>query len=115
MRVEWVMPVYGSLRLSARAEDERSFEAMFRRHHAPLLSYCRHMLGDRDEAEDALQQAFIRAHRAILGGTKPREVRPWLYAIARNCCLSAIAAPKPTAPLQDHTPMLAGLSEQVRR
>ena len=109
------MPVYGSLRLSARAEDERSFEAMFRRHHAPLLSYCRHMLGDRDEAEDALQQAFIRAHRAILGGTKPREVRPWLYAIARNCCLSAIAARKPTAPLQDHTPMLAGLSEQVRR
>lgn len=109
------MPVYGSLRLSARAEDERSFEAMFRRHHAPLLSYCRHMLGDRDEAEDALQQAFIRAHRAMLGGTKPREARPWLYAIARNCCLSAIAARKPTAPLQDHTPMLAGLSEQVRR
>jgi RNA polymerase sigma factor (sigma-70 family) len=113
------MPVYGSLRgslrSSARAENERSFEAMFKRHHAPLLSYCRHMLGNRDEAEDALQQAFIRAHRAMLGGTKPREVRPWLYAIARNCCLSAIAARKPTAPLQDHTPMLAGLSEQVRR
>jgi RNA polymerase sigma factor (sigma-70 family) len=115
VRVEWVMPVYGSPRLSARAKDERSFEAMFRRHHAPLLSYCRHMLGDRDEAEDALQQAFIRAHRAMLGGTKPREVRPWLYAIARNCCLSAIAARKPTEPLQDHMPTLAGLSEQVRR
>ena len=110
------MPVYGSLRLSARAGDERPFEAMFKRHHAPLLSYCRHMLGDRDEAEDALQQTFIRAHRAMRGGTKPREVRPWLYAIARNCCLSAIAARRPTAPLQDHTPALAvaGLSEQVR-
>jgi RNA polymerase sigma factor (sigma-70 family) len=115
VRVEWVMPVYGSLRLSARERDERSFEAMFKRHYAPLLSYCRHMLGDRDEAEDALQQAFIRAHRAMFDGTKPREVRPWLYAIARNCCLSAIAARRPTTPLQDHTPALAGLSEQVHR
>jgi RNA polymerase sigma factor (sigma-70 family) len=115
VRVEWVMPVYGSLRLSARARDERSFEALFRRHHAPLLSYCRHMLGDGDEAEDALQQAFIRAHRAMLGGTEPREVRPWLYAIARNCCLSALAARKPTEPLQDRTPGLAGLAEEVHR
>jgi RNA polymerase sigma factor (sigma-70 family) len=114
VRVEWVMSVYGPLRLSTHARNERSFEAMFKRHNAPLLSYCRHMLGDRDEAEDALQQAFIRAHRALCDGTKPREVRPWLYAIARNCCLSAIAARKPAAPLQDHTPALAGLSEQVR-
>ncbi len=109
------MPVHDTLRLSAHARNERSFEAMFKRHHASLLSYCRHMLGDRDEAEDALQQAFIRAHRAMLGGTRPREVRPWLYAIARNCCLSAIAARRPTAPLEDHTPALAGLSEQVRQ
>jgi RNA polymerase sigma factor (sigma-70 family) len=115
VRVEWVMPVYGSLRLPARAREERTFEAMFKRHYAPLLSYCRHMLGDRDEAEDALQQTFIRAHRAMLGGTKPREVRPWLYAIARNCCLSAIAARKPTAPLEDRTPALAGLAGEVSR
>jgi RNA polymerase sigma factor (sigma-70 family) len=88
---------------------------MFKRHYAPLLSYCRHMLGDRDEAEDALQQTFIRAHRAMREGTKPREVRPWLYAIARNCCLSAIAARKPTAPLYDGHPGLAGLAEEVHR
>jgi RNA polymerase sigma factor (sigma-70 family) len=97
-----------------RSGDEGSFEAIFKRHHAPLLSYCRHMLGNQDEAEDALQQAFIRAHKALLGGSPPRELRPWLYAIARNCCLSAIAARRPTAPLEDHTPSLAGLSDQVR-
>ena len=51
----------------------------------------------------------------MLGGTEPREVRPWLYAIARNCCLSAIAARKPTAPLPDRTPGLAGLAEEVHR
>jgi RNA polymerase sigma factor (sigma-70 family) len=109
------MPVYGRSRLSARAREERSFEALFKRYHAPLLSYCRHMLGDQDEAEDALQQTFIRAHRALRGGTQPRELRPWLYAIARNCCLSAIAARRPTAPLEDHTPALVGLSDQVHR
>jgi RNA polymerase sigma factor (sigma-70 family) len=99
-----------------RAGEEGCFEAIFRRHHSPLLSYCRHMLGNRDEAEDALQQAFIRAHRALLGDAPPRELRPWLYAIARNCCLSAIAARRRTDPLEDALPTavsLAGLSEQV--
>ena len=98
-----------------QAGDEGSFATIFKRHHAPLLSYCRHMLGNQDEGEDALQQAFIKAHQALLGGTTPRELRPWLYAIARNCCLSAIAARRPTAPLEEHTPALEGLSDQVRR
>jgi RNA polymerase sigma factor (sigma-70 family) len=95
--------------------DERAFETIFKRHQAPLLSYCRHMLSNQDEGEDALQQAFIKAHQALLHGTAPRELRPWLYAIARNCCLSAIAARRPTTPLADHTPALAGLSDQVRQ
>ncbi len=95
--------------------DEGAFEAIFQRHHAPLLSYCRHTLGNQDEAEDALQQAFIKAHQALLHGTAPRELRPWLYTIARNCCLSAIAARRATTPLQDHTPALVGLSDQVRQ
>lgn len=96
-----------------RAGDERAFEAIFKRHHAPLLSYARHMLANRDEAEDALQQAFIKAHRALLGGAVPRELRPWLYAIVRNCCLSAIAARRDTIELDEHTASLAGLAEAV--
>jgi RNA polymerase sigma factor (sigma-70 family) len=94
---------------------EQSFEAIFTRHYAPLLSYCRHILGNRDEAEDALQQTFIKAHRALVTKDPPNELRPWLYAIARNCCLSAIAERKPTSDLDDHTPSLAGLSEQVHQ
>src|SRR4029077_18099912 len=80
------------------AGDGGSFEVIFRRHYAPLLSYCRHMLGDQDEAVDALQQAFIKAHRSWRGARAPRERRACLYTIARNCCLSAIAARRPTAP-----------------
>ena len=97
-----------------RAGDAASFEAIFKRHHQPLLSYCRHMLGDPDEAEDALQHAFIRAHKALMGGSPPRELRPWLYAIARNCCLSAIAARRPAIELGDRAPSLVGLSDELR-
>jgi len=96
-----------------RAGEQGAFEVLFRRHYPPLLSYCRHMLGNQEEAEDALQQAFIRAHRALLEGSPPRELRPWLYAIARNRCLSAIAARRPTAELGNQTPALVGLSERV--
>ncbi len=96
-----------------RSGDERAFEAIFKRHHAPLLSYARHMLANQDEAEDALQHAFIKAYRALLGGTVPRELRPWLYAIVRNCCLSAIAARRHPVELDEHTANLAGLSEVV--
>jgi RNA polymerase sigma factor (sigma-70 family) len=96
-----------------RAGDARAFEAIFKRHHAPLLSYARHMLANQDEAEDVLQQAFIKAHRALLGGTVPRELRPWLYAIVRNCCLSAIAARRHTVELDERAANLAGLTEAV--
>ena len=99
----------------AQSGNEGAFETIFQRHHAPLLSYCRHMLSSQDEAEDTLQQAFLKAHQALLGGTAPRELRPWLYAIARNCCLTAIAARRTTTPLHEHTPALAGLSEEVHR
>lgn len=58
------------------AGDEAAFEAIFKRHYAPLLSYCRHMLGNQDEAEDALQQCFIRAHKALASHPPPRELRP---------------------------------------
>ena len=98
-----------------QAGDEGAFETIFKRHHTPLLSYCRHTLGNQDEAEDALQQAFIKAHQALLHGTAPRELRPWLYAIARNCCLSAITARRATTPLEDNRPALEGLSEEVHR
>ena len=118
---EAAMPRVGSLDASARllrraqAGDERAFEAIFKAHYAPLLSYCRYILGNRDEAEDALQQTFIRAYRALLAGTEPRELRPWLYAIARNCCLSAIATRRPHDALEQRIPALAGLSEEVQQ
>jgi RNA polymerase sigma factor (sigma-70 family) len=78
----------------AATGDERAFEELYDRHHGALLGFCRHMLGSREEGEDALQQTFLRAHRALLLHGAPDDVRPWLFAIARNRCRSIHAARK---------------------
>src|SRR4051794_29854665 len=78
-------------RLSGHA-GQREFEAIYDRHHAALFGFCRHMLGSREEAEDALQQVFVAAYRELQAGREPEHLRAWLYAIARNRCVSMLRA-----------------------
>ena len=101
--------------LAARAAegDSAAFEQIFRRHQTRLLAYCRHTLADANDAEDALQQAFIAAHRSLRTAGPPRELRPWLYAIARNCCRDIRARRPSDLHLSAELP-LAGLSDPVR-
>ena len=75
-----------------RAGNERAFEVLYDRHHRGVLGFCRHMLGSADEAEDALQQAFLSAHGDLLRDVKEIRFKPWLYTIARNRCLSILRA-----------------------
>jgi RNA polymerase sigma factor (sigma-70 family) len=105
-------------RLAALAADgdERAFEVVYDRHHRALLGFCRHMLGSHEEAEDALQQTFLRAHRALLSRGAPDDVRPWLYTIARNRCLSMLSARKPSGvDPEDFEPAVEGLGAAVER
>lgn len=53
---------------------------------------CVGLLRDRYEAEDAAQQAFLSAYRALVDGTEPRDEAAWLATIARNECLLRIRA-----------------------
>ena len=57
-----------------------------------VLGVCRLLLRNPADAEDAAQQVFLSAHRAVLGGSPPREAAPWLAAIARNECRARIRA-----------------------
>jgi len=75
-----------------RAGDEAAFEIVYDRYHRGLLAFCRHMLGNREEAEDVLQHTFVSAFRALRAGSDDVNLKPWLYAIARNRCLSSIRA-----------------------
>jgi RNA polymerase sigma factor (sigma-70 family) len=75
-----------------RTGDEAAFEAIYDRYHVSLLAFCRHMLGTREEAEDALQHVFVAAYRALRADDTEVCLRPWLYTIARNRCLSVLRA-----------------------
>ena len=106
----------GRLAALAADGDERAFEALYDRHHRALLGFCRHMLGSPEEAEDALQQTFLRAHSALVARGRPDEVRPWLYTIARNRCLSMLSARRPEAvPAEDAEPAVEGLGAAVEQ
>jgi RNA polymerase sigma-70 factor (ECF subfamily) len=63
---------------------------LFSAHGRMVLGLCRLLLRDPVEAEDAAQQVFVSAHRALLGGAVPREPAAWLAAIARNECRARI-------------------------
>ncbi len=71
-----------------RRGQQAAFEALFSRYHARLLSFCRHMLNSKEDAEDVLQEVFVAAFNAILADEREINVRPWLYRIARNRSLN---------------------------
>jgi RNA polymerase sigma factor (sigma-70 family) len=86
---------------------------LYDRHHAAVLSYCRHMLGSRDEAEDALQQAFVSAHADIVATDKPIRFKAWLFTIARNRCLSILRGRREQPSENLERISTAGLAEEV--
>lgn len=98
-----------------RRGNEAAFEVLYDRHHPALLSYCRHMLGSRDEAEDALQQAFISAHADIVSSDKPIRFKAWLYTIARNRCLSMLRARREQPSDELEVISTAGLGDEVQQ
>ncbi|MGH2953519.1 MAG: RNA polymerase sigma factor, partial [Solirubrobacterales bacterium] len=82
-----------------RAGNDHAFEMLFERYHSRLLAFCRHMLRSTEDAEDVLQEVFVKAHAAMLADNRQINVRPWLYRIARNRCLNHLR--KPVAEGQD--------------
>jgi RNA polymerase sigma factor (sigma-70 family) len=97
-----------------RRGNDDAFEVIYDRHHRGILAFCRHMLASADEAEDALQQTFISAYRAMSAGGREIRLKPWLYGIARNHCLS-MPRPRREGPAELDDLATAGLSEQVQQ
>jgi len=97
-----------------RRGDELAFEVAFERHSPAILSFCRHMLGSQEEAEDAVQQAFTSAYRDLRRDQRQINLKPWLFAIARNRCLSMLRARRErTLPEQEIA--TGGLAEEVEQ
>jgi RNA polymerase sigma factor (sigma-70 family) len=80
-------------------------EALYRDHGRRVLTICRALLRDHGEAEDAAQQVFLSAYRALLSGSIPRRPDAWLATIARNECRRrwGSRAVVPAEPVEDVT------------
>src|SRR6266480_2220908 len=62
------------------------FEAIFQRFQVPITNFIYHLIGNREQAYDLAQDVFVKAYKALLGGTvvQPGALSAWLYRIAAN-------------------------------
>jgi len=117
LRSKRLLSLAGDERLveQLRRGNELAFEVLFERHGTGILAFCRHMLGSREEAEDAVQHTFAAAFRDLQRpGERAIALKAWLYTIARNRCVSILRARREQAAELEELPT-DGLSEQVER
>ena len=96
-----------------------AFRVIHDRYRQRLFAYTRQMLaGSRSDAEDALQDVFLRAYGALRLDDRPVTLRAWLYRVAHNRCVDQLRRPLP-APVDlfdvSRTPLHDPLAEAERR
>jgi RNA polymerase sigma-70 factor, ECF subfamily len=93
-----------SLLQAAREGDESAYRDLVEPYRSELHAHCYRMLGSVQDGEDALQEAMLRAWRGLSRFEGRSSLRSWLYRIATNTCLDAIAKrPKRVLPV-DYAP-----------
>ena len=95
---------------AARAGDEAAFAALVEPHRRELQVHCYRMLGSFEDSEDLVQETFLRAWRKRESFQGRSSFRAWLYGIATNACLDALARRPRVVPLQDGSQPLAEVS-----
>jgi RNA polymerase sigma factor (sigma-70 family) len=82
-----------------RAGSDEAFGTIHDRYRQRLFAYVRQMLcaGPRHDAEDVLQDVFVRAYGALRADTRDVNLRAWLYRVAHNRCIDHLRRPVPPA------------------
>ncbi|MEA2311813.1 MAG: hypothetical protein QOE28_1781, partial [Solirubrobacteraceae bacterium] len=82
-----------------RAGSEDAFGVIHDRYRQRLFAYTRQMLSpaSRQDAEDVLQDVFVRAYGALRADARDVNLRAWLYRVAHNRCIDHLRRPSPPA------------------
>jgi RNA polymerase sigma factor (sigma-70 family) len=81
-----------------RAGHEDAFRIIHDRYRQRLFAYTRQMLPHRQDAEDALQDVFVRAYSGLRANHRELALRAWLYRVAHNRCIDELRRPSPPPP-----------------
>jgi RNA polymerase sigma factor (sigma-70 family) len=96
-----------------RAGNEDAFRVIHDRYRQRLFAYTRQMLpGSRLDAEDALQDVFVRAYFSLRADRRELALRAWLYRVAHNRCVDQLRRPIP-APPEALEPLRTPLSDPL--
>src|SRR5690242_18910421 len=87
---ESVLSVEGQQVVAARRHDSGAFEALVRRHQAPLYNFCLRMLGQAEDAADVAQETFVQLYNHLSRLDEREPLAPWLFRVARNRCIDVI-------------------------
>jgi RNA polymerase sigma-70 factor (ECF subfamily) len=90
-----------------RAGDDRAFDAIHERYEQRLTGFARRLLaGAHHDAEEVVQDAFVRAFGALRADDREMALKAWLYTIVRNRALDVLRRPARTVDLELHAPVL---------
>ncbi len=79
--------------------DQRAFAAIYRRYHQDLYRFCLAIVGNSQDAQDALQNTMVKVLRALPGEQRQIKLKPWLYRIAHNESVELLRRRRPTEEL----------------
>jgi RNA polymerase sigma-70 factor (ECF subfamily) len=87
---------------ACRRQDFAAFEALYKQHGARLKSTAYRIVGNRQDAEDAVQETFLKAYRSINGFKGEASLGSWLFRIAVNVCYDVTRRRKPESEFSDN-------------
>ena len=100
----------------AAAGSERAFAALYERYHSQLYRYCRSIVYNDADAQDALQSTLTGAYVALRRGQRDAPLRPWLFRIAHNESVSVLRRRHPEEQLSElFVDAAASTEEQVEQ
>ena len=97
----------GALAARAAGGDRDAFDVLVVRHQRAVYHVCTRFLRDHGEASDAMQDAFLKAWRALPRFKGDAAFATWLYRVAVNTCLSRLSARRPTPDPLAHAAVVA--------